>query len=271
VSSDSELQALESIYDALDAGDPAAALSLAQSALIGSGDADPVLHFLAGRALFELDRPADAARAFERAVGLDPDDPEFWGHRAWALFRAARFDEADRAAARALELDPRLPEAQHVAGLVAERRGDVATADRHFDSAAEVDEEWFPRPRRFTPDEFERQLEFARAELAEPFRSHLADVPVIVDDVPSVEVIFDEAPPLDPEHTLGLFVGTPLDARGQGAPAEVPPRIYLFKRNLERYAADGDELAEQIRVTLYHELGHYLGMDEEQLADLGYD
>jgi predicted Zn-dependent protease with MMP-like domain len=44
----------------------------------------------------------------------------------------------------------------------------------------------------------------------------------------------------------------------------------LFKRNLERSAGDAAELAEQIRVTLYHELGHYLGLDEDALEDLGY-
>lgn len=46
--------------------------------------------------------------------------------------------------------------------------------------------------------------------------------------------------------------------------------IYLFKRNLEREANDREDLAEQIRVTLLHEVGHYLGLEEDDLDDAGY-
>ena len=48
----------------------------------------------------------------------------------------------------------------------------------------------------------------------------------------------------------------------------LPPRIHLFQRNLERFAVDREELQEEIAVTLYHELGHYLGLDEEELEEL---
>jgi len=82
--------------------------------------------------------------------------------------------------------------------------------------------------------------------------------------------LFEESPPLDPE-LLGLFVGTPIGEEGATGSGELPPRILLFKRNLERYATDLDELLEEITVTLYHELGHYLGLDEDELhaIDLG--
>ena len=49
---------------------------------------------------------------------------------------------------------------------------------------------------------------------------------------------------------------------------ELPARIFLFQRNLERHAAHS-ELAEEITVTLYHELGHYLGLDEAEVEDMG--
>ena len=48
-----------------------------------------------------------------------------------------------------------------------------------------------------------------------------------------------------------------------------PNTIYLFQRNLERAAKDRDDLVEQIRITLWHELGHYLGFEEEDMDDLG--
>ena len=45
--------------------------------------------------------------------------------------------------------------------------------------------------------------------------------------------------------------------------------IYLFKRNLERMARDEAHLAEEIRITLFHEIGHLLGLDEDEVASMG--
>jgi predicted Zn-dependent protease with MMP-like domain len=55
-----------------------------------------------------------------------------------------------------------------------------------------------------------------------------------------------------------------------GVGGELPPTIHLFRRNLERIATDADDLAEQITITLYHELGHYLGMEEDELEELDF-
>jgi predicted Zn-dependent protease with MMP-like domain len=50
----------------------------------------------------------------------------------------------------------------------------------------------------------------------------------------------------------------------------MPARIILFKKNIERYCRDRDEMIEQIRITLLHEIGHHFGFDEEDLEELGY-
>jgi predicted Zn-dependent protease with MMP-like domain len=47
--------------------------------------------------------------------------------------------------------------------------------------------------------------------------------------------------------------------------------VLLFQRNIERAAADRDEVREEIRVTLLHEIGHHVGWDEHDLADRGLD
>lgn len=269
---ENDLGAIEAIYDALEGGDPASALELARRARAQDGqDPDPVLCFLAGRALLELDRPSPAAEELRQATSLDPDDPEFRAYLAWALFRAARFQEATEELDRSLALDDRLAEAHYVAGLIFERQAELARADKSFARAAELAPEWFEQPRRFSQEEFGRQLELARRGLRKEFRSHLDHLTLIVDDLPSNELIFEDEPPLDPEQTLGLFAGVPLDQQSsQSTGGELPARIYLFKRNLERSTPAAEELAEQIRVTLFHELGHYLGMDEAQLEDSGY-
>ena len=91
-------------------------------------------------------------------------------------------------------------------------------------------------------------------------------VAVTVEELPSDEILLDESPPLDPDQLLGLFVGIPLSDAAAGGAGALPPRILVFKRNLERLALDIDELEEEIAVTVYHELGHYLGLDEDDLA-----
>ena len=52
-------------------------------------------------------------------------------------------------------------------------------------------------------------------------------------------------------------------------PKESPDRIYLYKRNLEKVAQNRSELIEQIQITVKHEIGHFLGLDEDELDRLG--
>jgi predicted Zn-dependent protease with MMP-like domain len=263
---DPDLRLIESIYDALDGNDPALALRLASEAMAGPGEEeDPVVHFLAGVALIELDEPEQAVAALARAVELDPDDAEFRANMAFALYRSCAFEEAEEESLRTLEADGSLPDAHYVRALLLERRGETVAADEHFARAAELDPERFPAPSRMSDAEFESHIVRARARLAAEFVRHLDAVAVSVEPFPATEILLEEEPPLDPE-LFGLFVGVPLTGRSAFSPGgELPPRILLFKRNLERCFPDPAELERQIAITLYHELGHYLGMEEEEL------
>ena len=267
---DSDLALIESIYDALDTGKFEDALRQARAALEDLPEDDPVLRFLAGLALAELDRTEDAVEQFHRAVRLDPEDAEFRTELAQALFQCCRFDEARKHAGRALAADAASADAHQVWALLLERQGELSQADEHFSRASELDENRFPVPCRVSPQEFGRRLEHARDLLPAQFRAHLERVGLLVEDLPSESVLFEESPPLDPA-LLGLFSGVPLEHQSySSAGGELPPRIYLFQRNLERYTARPAELAEQIAVTLYHELGHYLGMEEDDLEELDF-
>lgn len=87
----------------------------------------------------------------------------------------------------------------------------------------------------------------------------------------SVAIFMEELPPdflLEEgvaEDTMGLFEGPAFD---EEAGAELPPRMTLFLLNIME-EAEGDEEAfrHEVRITLLHELGHYLGLDESDLAD----
>ena len=69
---------------------------------------------------------------------------------------------------------------------------------------------------------------------------------------------------------LGLYTGVPRTMRSVEDSGRLPDSIYLFQQNIEAVCDSGDELVEQVRVTLLHEIGHYFGLDEEDLERLGY-
>jgi len=75
---------------------------------------------------------------------------------------------------------------------------------------------------------------------------------------------------LDDPDLYGLYEGTPLPERGDMAGA-LPDRITIFRIPLEEDFEDGAELEEEIRITVLHELGHYFGLDEDRLSELGYE
>jgi predicted Zn-dependent protease with MMP-like domain len=264
---DDDLEAITAIYDALDEGRAADALVACRTALAPGENDDPVLRFLAGRALLELERPAEAERELRRAVELDPEDAEFRTDHAEALFFSLNFEGALEQARRASELDPAYADAQYLLGLALEHTGDLDGADRQFKTAVKLDPEQFPSPCRVDRDTFDQLVKEARAALPSDFSEHLGSIGLLVEDLPSMELLTEEEPPLPPE-LLGLFSGVP---HGEPvASGTLPPRIYLFRRNLERQCTSREQLAEQIRVTLFHELGHYLGMDEDELERAGY-
>lgn len=267
---DGDDRVLEEIYDALDGGEPERAYAAARMAMTKAAD-DPVLHFLAGTALLDLDQPEDAAVELERAVSLDPEDAEFRAMLAQALFASCAFDRARTESDRAVALDPASADGLYVRAMVLERDGRQADADRDYRAAAKLAPDRFVMPTRMSRDAFEEVVAKAAAILPREFRDRLDDVPVVVEDVPAEAILFEETPALDPE-LLGLFVGTALPERTFGAAGiEAPPRILLFQRNLERIASDRAELEREIARTLHHELAHYLGFAEDQMADLDLD
>ena len=109
----------------------------------------------------------------------------------------------------------------------------------------------------------ERALEGLPPELS----SLLENVAIVVDEWPdySTPLVAD-----DPEDTLyGLYEGVPLTERGWGYSGVLPDKITIFRGPLER-DFELDELEEQVRITVVHEIAHYFGFDEDRLEELGY-
>jgi predicted Zn-dependent protease with MMP-like domain len=99
-------------------------------------------------------------------------------------------------------------------------------------------------------------------------RAKLEDIPVLVQALPSREMLTDVNPPLTPD-LLGLFVGRHIFAELPTAVPGAPGAIYLFRKNLLRACEDREELAREVRITVQHEVGHLLGLDEDELEDWG--
>ena len=112
------------------------------------------------------------------------------------------------------------------------------------------------------------EVEALRLQLPREMARRAAEVPVVMLPRPTKAMV--RADGVDPD-LLGLFVG-PNCAEGVESGDPLPPEILLFLENLWDYA-DGDEeiFREEVRVTYYHELGHYLGLEEGDLEDRGLE
>ena len=236
----------------------------------GAGQGNQLdLCFLAGDANLALGRSTEAERRFRAVLQQDPDCPSSRCWLAMSLFLQWRFDEAEVAAEAARELPDAIVDSHVVQGVLFEHRGRFDEADACFELAAAIAPEKYPMPQRMSRAEFDREVRKAARKLPRQFRQCLDRVPVIVQDLPHAELVADGGEELAPD-ILGLFDGVPLpDTEDFDGVVPRPNRIYLFQRNLERAAQDGEDLIEQIRITLWHELGHYLGFEEEDMDDLG--
>ncbi len=122
---------------------------------------------------------------------------------------------------------------------------------------------------RASKEVFNRIIEKALAELPEQFADVTEVLRIEVRDRPTAQMLRDSG--VKPGHTLlGLYHGRPATRRSVEDSGVLPDVIYLFQGELERICSSEQELEEQVRKTLLHEIGHYFGLDEDDLADLGY-
>jgi predicted Zn-dependent protease with MMP-like domain len=114
-------------------------------------------------------------------------------------------------------------------------------------------------------DHFVQVVEEALDSLPQEFRDRVRNVAVLVEDLPA-----HQPPPQSSGRTLllGIFHGVPMTRKSVFDLATGPDQIVLYQKNIEAVCSTEAEVREQIRLTLMHELGHYFGMDENQLKDV---
>jgi predicted Zn-dependent protease with MMP-like domain len=124
-----------------------------------------------------------------------------------------------------------------------------------------------PQADRARKIRFERLVVRALRRLPPDIRDMLDNVELVVEDEPTAEQIgFNEAG----NELFGLYEGTPLTARGSGYSMVLPDKITIFRRPIERACTTPEEMADEIRVTVIHELAHHFGIEEDRIADLGW-
>lgn len=182
---------------------------------------------------------------------------------AWSIYRHADPEAMARAARRLIERHGRHGEAWFWAGCLHERCGRLIQADDCFRAASRATEEPVDQPCRVSLYTFRRCVDQAVAAIPERFRPAFAKLALELGDYAEPFQIegFEE-----PE-VLGLFIGTPIG--DEGGAGELTPRIHLWRRAHEHATCDTREFAAEIRTTLFHEFGHYLGYDEDGLEAIG--
>jgi predicted Zn-dependent protease with MMP-like domain len=92
----------------------------------------------------------------------------------------------------------------------------------------------------------------------------------IVALVRNVVVLVEEEPPADDPDLLGLYDGVALTERWGDPMMELPDRIFVFRNPLLDMCESEEELENEVRITVVHEVAHHFGIDDDRLHDLGY-
>jgi tetratricopeptide (TPR) repeat protein len=230
------------------------------------------LALLEGQALNDLGRPREALARLEAALAIaapaSSDELRVRYERASALFELCRFSDAKRGFLDVIARSPDDAWAHHHLGLVLERLGDDDGAREELSRARALAPSEFKPPVLLDPTAFRALVDAEAQRLPAPLVADLAHVDLETADLPDVEDLIAEEPPLSPT-ILGLFRGAPLG--DPVAPPASPRTIVVYRKNLARAVATHAELLEQVRTTLLHELGHLRGEDDEALRARGLE
>ena len=124
-------------------------------------------------------------------------------------------------------------------------------------------------PYHVSKAKFADLVERALAELPDQFAEFLDEVPVEVRDRPTPRQLKTAGLGRD-DLLLGLYHGVPQTERSVEHSGRFPDVIYIFQEDIELVSGSADELIDQVRTTVLHEIGHHFGMDEDDLDKLGY-
>jgi predicted Zn-dependent protease with MMP-like domain len=86
----------------------------------------------------------------------------------------------------------------------------------------------------------------------------------------NVAVFVEDEPPADDPDLLGIYEGTPLTERGEWYTGVLPDRIVIYRLPTLRACDTAQDVVEEVRITVVHEIAHHFGIDDDRLHELGY-
>ena len=111
------------------------------------------------------------------------------------------------------------------------------------------------------PEEFDALVDRALDEIPDELARLVRNVVVLVEAEP---------PEGEPADLLGLYDGVALTERWGGPMMDLPDRIFIFRNPLLHMCQSVEELEDEVRITVVHEIAHHFGIDDDRLHDLGY-
>lgn len=111
------------------------------------------------------------------------------------------------------------------------------------------------------PERFDALVDEALDSIPEELAAQVRNLVVLVEERP---------PPEEPPDTLGLYDGVALTERSDLWGGRLPDRILIFRGPLLRMCDSEDQLVEEVRITVVHEIAHHFGISEHRLHELGW-
>jgi len=215
------------------------------------------------------DDDVDRARTLTaRVIALAPDHPDTLLLQADIALAEEDLERARDHLEQAARLQPNDADVHDRLARIHEHRGDQRAMIHHALRVLALDARSDRRRAIGTP----HQLEFIEGEVRRVLMSlphdladRVAEVPIVLEPRPSFALVREGFDP----RALGLFEGSTDDHRYSSEPAPRLTRIVLFFANLLAITSDDETLAEQVEITVLHEIGHFFGLDEAEVEALG--
>jgi predicted Zn-dependent protease with MMP-like domain len=235
------------------------------------------VYYLKSKALFYQDDLEGALFLVRRAAKAGGELGLYCAFEGQVLFELGLYGDAKRVLERGVAIDPDSAHTVYHLGLVLERlevEGDdsgspsaaIEGSAQAFSRANALEPQQFPLPICLDDALFSRAVDEAIKNLPRSIRERIEGVSLIVEDFPETDLVRGER--ISPQ-TLGLFMGVPRTEALLTDQVIDLDRIMIFKKNLEKICQDEEDLIDQIQITIRHEVGHYLGLDEDDLERLG--
>ena len=256
---------LDEATAAVERGDAETALNLCEHVL-AMDSTHPRACYIAAECYRLLRFLDEAEQYFRLSIQRDSGFSPVWSGLGAVLFDQLRFQEAERCQYRAIQCNPNNPEAYYHRALLRERKVDPLGAERDYRRAYRMDPHAYPKPVSLEADTILSVLTEAIDTLHPSISGYLSQISIKIQDVPEVGMLRQYAPPAPPSEMIGYFSGLSVPEVAGTSTQSLPGTFFLFQKNLERIAWDKGRIVEELRATVFAELGDYLGLTEKDLV-----